>query len=652
MSIPIYTCYTDTHERLLCDYLLPSLRGTSFAVHVERFAQDCPSGEYRRAGWTRTTKRKLEMLLEVTERHRDEVFIYTDADVWIANLSESDVLAAVQDVDLAAQDDVVMLCTGFMICRGSDRLSAVFREALAVTDEAGGDQFAVNSVLPQSDVKARKLPAPAFLTVGQLTGGVPHNGGPLTLPDGIKVFHANYTVGVANKIELLERVRQYAMAREGRASAERSPLAEALPGGGEACDSDDGATAWTPDMPVGHEDRGVLVTTLFNETRPERVEEYLRCLDRNIAHDMIAEVVVCYDATRDEEGERVILKAIRDRPVRVKTYSTRPTMAELVQLASEEYAGRPVILSNADIYFDETLRFLPSIDLSDSMLCLTRWEGGPGVSSAVTRVPGCYDTWIFRAPAPPFEADYPLGTFRCDGRFVHEAERAGLHAINPSLTIRAFHDHASSIRHWPGEPQVEGPSREIPPRTQPLLVGKASDDRVYLPAELAELQGKSVTVEANGGLPNIGYWLDPKDVAVWRLRIDEPGTYVAWLNYSLAAEPSRFTLRVDDQVLRGRTDPTGGWQDYRWLRVGDVVLRHPGATRIELRANRMGGALMNCRGMVLAGGRAPDEPPRWWFRSSSAQAAEARRAEACESTPALPTPGGDYLLPPPVDSAT
>jgi hypothetical protein len=64
---------------------------------------------------------------------------------------------------------------------------------------------------------------------------------------------------------------------------------------------------------------------------------------------------------------------------------------------------------------------------------------------------GCLstDVWIFKNPLKKFEHDdIKLGLPWCDPCIVYQAHQAGLTVINPCLTIKCYHLHQSTIRHW------------------------------------------------------------------------------------------------------------------------------------------------------------------------------------------------------------
>ena len=73
------------------------------------------------------------------------------------------------------------------------------------------DQAVINNLLNNNlelDLKFGLLPSNKYWTVGFSTGGIVWTGQDIVFPDEIIVHHANFTIGVNNKIELMNKVRE------------------------------------------------------------------------------------------------------------------------------------------------------------------------------------------------------------------------------------------------------------------------------------------------------------------------------------------------------------------------------------------------------------------------------------------------------------
>lgn len=208
-----------------------------------------------------------------------------------------------------------------------------------------------------------------------------------------------------------------------------------------------------------------LITSLYNESEQERVDEYLICLEKNLAHPLIDRLEVFYDVSKDDPvaSNNQILQYLQSKQVVIHYINRRPTYQDCFDLANTQYVGKKIIIANADIYFNETLDLLISYDFSNTFLALTRWNILPDGSLEIYMWPhnkqaiGSQDAWFFTAPIIPFDdAAISIGVPHCDGRIAYEAKRAGMRVLNPCLTIQCCHVHASGIRNWHAAPYPHG----------------------------------------------------------------------------------------------------------------------------------------------------------------------------------------------------
>ncbi len=216
-------------------------------------------------------------------------------------------------------------------------------------------------------------------------------------------------------------------------------------------------------------DSFILITSLYNEVNPERQQEYLECLTKNLSHPDIEHIHVFYDTSKDAEGDLDILSFLKSQPVSLTLIHERPTFRRIFSFVNKEYPNRKVMIANADIFFDDTLHPLCSWNLQNLFLALTRWnilangelEGHPFYYGG-RPVTCSQDTWIFQTPIKVFDVKgIGIGTLHCDGYIAYRAAGARYKVFNPCLSIVTHHFHVSCVRHWldvkANEPQLELP---------------------------------------------------------------------------------------------------------------------------------------------------------------------------------------------------
>lgn len=203
-----------------------------------------------------------------------------------------------------------------------------------------------------------------------------------------------------------------------------------------------------------------LITVLYNETNEERIAEYLTCLEKNLVHDRIDKIHIIYDTSKDNE-ETMLLDYIKNKELPITYINGRASYAFCFDLANKLYPNSRIILSNADIYFNETLYLLDDYDLTNKFLALTRWtvlknglleifkQYNQSGNFSKEGSESSQDVWIFSTPIKDFhENTIQIGTMGCDTTITYYAHASGLNVINPCLSIQCCHLHLSETRNY------------------------------------------------------------------------------------------------------------------------------------------------------------------------------------------------------------
>lgn len=208
----------------------------------------------------------------------------------------------------------------------------------------------------------------------------------------------------------------------------------------------------------------VLITSLYHEKQANRVQEYITCLERNLNHPDIELIHVFYDVLGDENpksGPLWDFLTTHDRIV-IEDVHGRPTFGNCFTAANELYAGKAVMISNADIYFNETLHLIKTLDLTNIFLALTRWnvtaKGGlaPFTGRRGSQYHGSQDTWIFQSPIAMNGDGIQIGMSHCDIYISYRALMSGFGVYNPCQSIQCCHLHLSNVRNYPS---IGGPKK-------------------------------------------------------------------------------------------------------------------------------------------------------------------------------------------------
>ena len=209
-----------------------------------------------------------------------------------------------------------------------------------------------------------------------------------------------------------------------------------------------------------------LITVLYNETNINRMHEYLVCLQYNLLNKSIHTVHVIYDTSKDD-NKNTFLHLLKLKPaIKLTLTNHRPSYGECFALANTEYPKCKIILSNADIFFNDSLASLENYNFTNIFLTLTRWnilENGAleifkqydknGVFSK-SDSESSQDVWIFETPLKIFKCDdIALGLMQCDSIIAYRAIKSGLIVKNPCLSIQCCHLHLTEKKNYRKQPQ-------------------------------------------------------------------------------------------------------------------------------------------------------------------------------------------------------
>jgi hypothetical protein len=186
--------------------------------------------------------------------------------------------------------------------------------------------------------------------------------------------------------------------------------------------------------------RAVLYTPIWWVESERRRNEFLTCIKRNAANTYFEHIFVF----RNESQKSWNLPEFPH--LEVIGLQCRPRFQHFFQHANTELPpGSLVVIANADIYFDETIRAATSLVSSQRFLAISRREiDHRGRVTGLERW-WSQDVWILQTPVPRMIASFGLGIRGCDNRIAFEAERSGLEVRNPALNIAVYHLHSERL---------------------------------------------------------------------------------------------------------------------------------------------------------------------------------------------------------------
>jgi GR25 family glycosyltransferase involved in LPS biosynthesis len=208
----VYTAYSQSHE--IFKQWFESIYNIYPEIDIKYslLDQSCQSGEFQSHGWDDVTLNKLKKILEIFDdnSNNDDYFIFSDIDIQFFKPFHQEIENLLQNNDIVFQNDYASgPCTGFFACRKTNIMKQFFNRALEIfhTD----DQVTVHNTLKEfPNIKFDLLPK-EFFTYGVFNNGewdYPENNIiDFKIPSDIIFHHANWTIGIDNKLKLLNFVK-------------------------------------------------------------------------------------------------------------------------------------------------------------------------------------------------------------------------------------------------------------------------------------------------------------------------------------------------------------------------------------------------------------------------------------------------------------
>ena len=214
---PIWqTGYSSTHEEMFQRHFEPSFNEQGLA---ERFNLEIrsvpPSGEFGSTAFNSMGRSAMQMILEFIQGRVGQVVVITGCDMRFYAPIANEIFEEIPKADFVSIWDFNQpVCGDFMGFVVSPKIFELYELMVESDKDFPNQQYTLNWAVMTLGLKARILPR-TYWTIGIGNGGVVWNSGqPVNPPRGIKLHHANFTVGVSNKMELLDRV--YSMQKSGR----------------------------------------------------------------------------------------------------------------------------------------------------------------------------------------------------------------------------------------------------------------------------------------------------------------------------------------------------------------------------------------------------------------------------------------------------
>lgn len=207
----LVTFYSETHENMYNEFFIKSyneILKDKYKLLTKKIEQLSPTGEWASKGFDIMMVEKVKWIIENIDIDDENILVYADCDIQFFG----DITYNLGNNDIMFQSDYSNICAGFFICKQNQNVLNFFKlvETNLVNSLNGviDDQLILNKILNSGYSKISKdiLPTDKYWTVGFSTNGNVWNGQDIKVPN-ILMHHANFAIGLENKVKLLNLVK-------------------------------------------------------------------------------------------------------------------------------------------------------------------------------------------------------------------------------------------------------------------------------------------------------------------------------------------------------------------------------------------------------------------------------------------------------------
>lgn len=197
-----------------------------------------------------------------------------------------------------------------------------------------------------------------------------------------------------------------------------------------------------------------LITSYYHSPNDERQQELNQCLIHNSKNPHIKTIYLLnaqiynLDFVDQEYRSKIVQFTVSDENKdRLYYYCA-------IQFTNNYLHGQRCIVSNSDIYFDDTLNLLENVDFNNKLFALSKYEDGV----LHERTIDSQDSWVFSSPLKVdiSTLNFKFGHPGCDNIFAGLVMKSGYYVSNPCKTIKTHHLHKSDYRTYTQDDRIFG----------------------------------------------------------------------------------------------------------------------------------------------------------------------------------------------------
>lgn len=210
----ILVVFSESHETLYENFFYPSYEkflSKDFDLIVKKVSQKCATGNFGDPGFDMTTLDRIKFVFDTIDIEDNNILFISDVDVQFFKNIDLDFIKE-KDIDIWFQREHLSnyACAGMYMIKQNINTKRFFETVCETIDQSDGkdDQHAINSLKDSGIIKYDFLNRDLYWNVSVDTRcDVWIEGKYIKPPKDMVAHHANWTIGVNNKIALMNLVK-------------------------------------------------------------------------------------------------------------------------------------------------------------------------------------------------------------------------------------------------------------------------------------------------------------------------------------------------------------------------------------------------------------------------------------------------------------
>jgi hypothetical protein len=206
-----------------------------------------------------------------------------------------------------------------------------------------------------------------------------------------------------------------------------------------------------------HNEKIILVQQYFIHKNSDRQKEIIDCLKNNVKNKYIDKIYLLNEKiyNKDElyiDSNKIIQINVKNR----LTYKMFFDFCNKNFNKSKDY----IILSNSDIYFDDSIKNIYTTELDSKKCCYSQLRIEDDTKEIFGPRKDSQDTWIFHSkyiPQNTSNYNFMLGMPGCDNKILHILHMDDYIIYNEPYRIKTYHIHKTNIRNYTNKDVLSKP---------------------------------------------------------------------------------------------------------------------------------------------------------------------------------------------------